>query len=82
MNNRVAGLLLLGLSFLTAVIVYALRELIDSIKDSAGYLGGVISGQGSSSLAWGSNIILSNVPIYLLLLAISISIYLIWNKKE
>ncbi|CQR48185.1 hypothetical protein BN1058_02534 [Paraliobacillus sp. PM-2] len=77
MNNRVAGLLLIGLSLLTAVIAYSLGELIDTIKASSAHIAGVISGSGSSSLAWGGNPPVSIVPIILIIISLFIGVYLL-----
>ncbi|BCB04025.1 hypothetical protein [Bacillus sp. KH172YL63] len=82
MNHTVAGFLLLGFTMLTAVVVYAIGELSDSIKASAGYLGAVMSEQGGADLGWGGNLISSNIAVILLLLPVSIALYLIFYKKD
>ncbi|WP_047155489.1 hypothetical protein [Aneurinibacillus tyrosinisolvens] len=76
MNNRVAGLLLIGLSLLTTVIAYSFGQLIDAIKASSAHLAGVISGGGGSTLGWGGFPI-SVLAIVLILCSIGIGIYLI-----
>ncbi|SOC40271.1 hypothetical protein [Ureibacillus acetophenoni] len=80
MNNRVAGLLLIGLSLLTAVIAYSLGELIDAIKASSAHIAGTISGGGGTSLAWGGNPPLSVVPIILIIISVVIGFYLISKR--
>lgn len=75
MKARIAGILLIGFSLLTAVIAYSFNLLIDAIKNSAS----VVSGAGGS-LAWGGQVI-PTLSIVLIVLCIGLGIYLIAAKE-
>jgi hypothetical protein len=73
MNNRIAGLLLIGFSFLTAVIAYGFDQLSNAVKQSAGFMmaGGTLS-SGDPSVPV--------VSIILILLSIVIGFYITKSK--
>lgn len=73
MNNKVAGLLLIGFSLLTAVIAYGFDQLTNAVKQSAGFIkaGGTL---GSSEPS------VPIVSIVLILLAIAIGYYITKSK--
>jgi hypothetical protein len=73
LNNKVAGLLLIGFSLLTAVIAYGFDQLTNAVKASAGFIkaGGSIESSEPS---------VPMVSIVLILLAIAIGYYI--TKSE
>ena len=73
MTNRVAGLLLIGFSLLTAVIAYGFDQLSNAVKQAAGFV--KAGGQITSS-----NPGVPMVSIVLILIAIGIGLYIM--KKE
>ncbi|WLR46469.1 hypothetical protein LC065_12900 [Halobacillus litoralis] len=63
MNHRALGMLLIGLSLLTGVIVYSIGELITAIKMSAAHVSSSISGADGPGIGWGGNPVLTTGPI-------------------
>ncbi|MGR9047622.1 hypothetical protein ACQ4XT_03075 [Halobacillus faecis] len=63
MNNRAIGILLIGLSLLTGVIVYSFGELITAIKTSAAHVSASISGGDGPGIGWGGNPLLTTLPM-------------------
>jgi hypothetical protein len=73
MDNRVAGLLLIGFSLLTAVIAYGFDQLSNAVKESAGFIiaGGSLS-SSNPSIPW--------VSVILILITVLIGVYIIKKK--
>ncbi|MEW9674207.1 hypothetical protein [Ammoniphilus sp. 3BR4] len=76
MNNRIAGLLLIGFSLLTAVIAYGFDQLSNAIKESAGFIKSDNATIGSSS---------PSIPLFsiiLIILVIGVGVYLMNSKDK
>lgn len=75
MNNKISGLLLIGLSLLTAVIAYGFDQLSNAVKKSAGFIkaGGSIDSSNPS---------VPTVSIFLIAISIIIGIIIFMDKKK
>lgn len=81
LNNRGLGVLLIGVSLLTSVIVYALGEVVVAIKRSVAFLTHYLSETpGGPSLSYGQNNLLSSIPLLVISISVLLGLFLIVKK--